>query len=94
MWKRFLNCFGCGGVEILLAVSLFVILLLAQPAKANGTFINAEERGRMKTAMQNTLSEPECPALATPEPGRISCPIKTPGQLIEEALDEQLKGAP
>ena len=58
-----------------------------------GMIPTATEQMQMQSALENTATEsgPVCPKPITAVgTGKISCSIKTPGQVIGHALDEQL----
>ena len=79
-----------------LALVLFVTLAgTAHGHAMGGPLPTATQQLQMQSALDNTIAEPSSKICSKPitavETGRIFCPIRTPGQVIEHALDEQLK---
>lgn len=87
-----------GGWNVWGLFFILVLLGLAGRSEAMGGQIpTATEQLQMQSALGNTVSELSLPVCSKPIAGtaeEISCPTKDIDEVLKEALDEQLKGAP
>lgn len=84
-------------VTIIFTLAAIAVLLIATPGHTMGSHIpTATEQLQMQSALSNTVTDSHKSVCNTPINTKVKdpCPIKTPGQIVQDALNTQLKGAP
>ena len=97
MKKPKLTFSSFGGWNVWGPIALLLLLAFASRGEAMGASLpTATEQLQMQSALNNTITDSPQRVRTMPidTAREDSCPIKTPGQIIEDAVDTQLKGAP